>query len=149
MIESIDGAEPDTVRRLVELDSDAFGAGGLNIWHMVPIVRHGRVFGIRHGGELVGAVQYLLDWTNRRKAYIIGISISREHRGLRLGTALLTESLKALAGEDIDEVELTVSPHNRAAVHLYEKKLGFRRSGCLPAEYGEGEDRLLMTKVLS
>ncbi|HMM20155.1 MAG TPA: GNAT family N-acetyltransferase [Selenomonadales bacterium] len=148
MIELINTNDPAVVQRLVTLEEEAFGAGGLNIWHMVPIIRHGRVFALRRNGEIVGAIQFLVDWEDRNKAYVVGISIAKEWRGRNLGTELFAGSLKELRKEDIAEVELTVAPDNAAAIRVYRDKLGFRSVGVLTDEYGAGEDRLIMTKEL-
>lgn len=136
------------MKRLVALEREAFGTGGMNEWHLVPLIRHGRVFVLRRNGDIIGAIQYMADWENRNKAYAVGISIASGWRGRSLGTELFAASLKELAKEDIREVELTVSPQNTAAIRVYRGKLGFRDAGLLPDEFGEGEDRLLMTKIL-
>jgi len=149
VIELIKDNKPADVRRLAELEAEAFGPGGLNEWHLVPLIRHGRVFALRRDGEIIGSVQYMADWENRNKAYIVGISIDRKWRGQSLGTELLAASLRELSKDGISAVELTVAPQNAAAVKVYRDKLGFRSAGVLPAEYGEGEDRVLMVKTLS
>lgn len=148
MIELIKDIKPADVRRLVELEAEAFGPGGLNEWQLVPLIRHGRVFVLRRDGEIIGAVQYMADWENRNKAYAVGISIAGKWRGQSLGTELFAVSLEELSKDNISTVELTVAPHNAAAIKVYRDKLGFRDAGYLPAEYGEGEDRLLMVKAL-
>jgi len=148
VIELITTNDPAVTRRLVELETEAFGSGGLNEWHIVPIIRHGRVYALRKNHELIGCIQYILDWKNRNKAYVIGISIAKEWRGRNLGTELFSESLNTLSREEITEVELTVSPENLAAIRIYKDKLAFRCVGKLSDEYGEGEDRLVMLKTL-
>ncbi len=148
MIELIKEIEPAVVRRLVELEAEAFGPGGMNEWQLVPLIRHGRVFALRRDGEIIGAVQYMVDWENRNKAYVVGISIDGRLRGQSLGTKLFAQSLTKLSKDGIATVELTVAPQNAAAIKVYRDKLGFRDAGFLPAEYGEGEDRVLMVKAL-
>lgn len=148
MIELIKEINPTVVRRLIELEAEAFGSGGMNEWHIVPLIRHGRVFALRRGGEIIGAVQYMIDWQNRNKAYVVGVSIDGKWRGQSLGTELMAASLKELSKDSIAIVELTVAPGNAAAIKVYQDKLGFRTAGFLPAEYGEGEDRLLLVKTL-
>ncbi|MDT8899877.1 GNAT family N-acetyltransferase [Anaeroselena agilis] len=149
MIELITENEPGVTRRLVELETEAFGAGGMNEWHLVPLIRHGRVFAFRKDGEIIGAIQYLLDWNDRNKAYVVGISIAKEWRGRSFGTELLAKSLKVLSQEGIAAVELTVDPNNAAAIKVYRDKLGFKDIGSLTDEYGSGEDRLVMKKTFA
>ncbi|VBB07053.1 acyl-coa n-acyltransferase [Lucifera butyrica] len=144
MIELVRTIEPRLIQRLVQLETEAFGAGGMNEWHLVPLIRHGRVYVIRENHEVVGAVQYMLDWDFPQRAYMVGVSISREVRGRGLGTKLLRESILALAQDHIEQVELTVDPDNAAAIAVYEKKLGFQAVELRLDEYGSGENRLVM-----
>lgn len=144
MIEQVQTVKADVIGRLVQLETEAFGNGGMNEWHIVPFIRHGRIYVIKRAGEIVGSIQYMLDWDDPQKAYLVGVSVSRQWRGQGIGTELLTESLRQLAEHSIKEVELTVDPENTGAVKLYETKLGFVVSEFRKAEYGEGEDRLVM-----
>lgn len=148
MAELVRGNEPEVVRRLVELEAEAFGHGGMNEWHIVPLIRHGRVYIIRKNSEIAGSVQYMLDWENTRKAYMLGVAVAQEWRGQGIGGKLLQGSLKALAKENVGEVELTVAPDNTTAIKLYEAKLGFAVTGFRDDEYGKGENRLVMSLSL-
>lgn len=146
--EWIQTVELPLLRRLVQLEREAFGVGGLNEWHLVPFIRHGRVYAIRKNEDVVGSVQYMLDWDSPCKAYMVGVSVAKEVRGQGLGTELIKKSLQALANENIDEVELTVDAANVAAIRVYEGKLGFLAKMIRKDEYGEGENRLVMTLSL-
>lgn len=149
MIELVRKLEPKLIQRLVQIEKEAFGEGGLNVWNLVPLIRHGRVYVYKKDLEVIGVIQYMLDWDSPRKAYIMGVSISKEFRGLGLGTELLKNSLKTLSKENIEEVELTVDPNNVVAVEIYKKKLGFKVTDSRRNEYGEGEDRLVMILSLA
>jgi len=144
MIELVQTNDPKIVQRLVQLEIEAFGAGGMNEWHLIPLIRHGRVYIMKKNEEIIGQIHYMRDWDNPGKAYIYGISVAKEWRGQGIGTRLLEESLKALAKENIQEVELTVDPQNAAAVRVYENKLGFSVIEYRTDEYGQGENRLVM-----
>lgn len=144
MIELVRTMEPKLIARLVEIDKEAFGPGGLNVWYLEPLIRHGRVYVYRLDNEVVGLVQYMLDWDRPQKAYMVGVSIAKESRGQGLGAKLLKESFEALSKENIHEVELTVDPDNEVAVKLYENKLGFLVTDFKHDEYGKDEGRLVM-----
>lgn len=145
MLEKVDAA---LLQRLVQLEADAFAAGGLNEWLLVPFIRHGRVYVASEQQRAVGLIQYMRDWGNPYKAYLIGVSIAKEMRGQGLGTILLRTSLQALKKENITEVELTVDPKNHAAIKVYEEKLGFVTKCSRINEYGAGENRLVMSLLL-
>ena len=149
MIELVRTMEPELIARLVELETEAFGPGGLTVWNLEPLIRHGRVYVYRLDNKIVGVVHYMLDWNRPKKAYMVGVSISKELRGQGIGAQLLEESFEALCKENIDEVELTVDPDNIAGVKLYETKLGFLVTDFKNDEYGEGEGRLVMKLKLT
>lgn len=149
MIELIRTMEPDIIARLVQIETEAFGPGGLTVWNLEPLIRHGRVYVYRLNDKIVGLVHYMLDWDHPQKAYMVGVSISKESRGQGIGAKLLTESFEALSKEAIEEIELTVDPDNVAAVKLYENKLGFLVTDFKHDEYGEGEGRLVMNLNLA
>ena len=149
MVELLTAFDKEIICRLVELEADAFGTGGMNEWHLVPLIRHGHVYITRQERKIIGAVQYMLDWHNPQKAYMIGVSIAKEQRGQGVGTGFIRETFIPLAAEGIKEVELTVAPANAAAVKVYEAKLGFTVTEFRRDEYGEGEDRLVMNLLLT
>ena len=149
MIELVRTMDPEIIARLVQIETEAFGAGGLTVWNLEPLIRHGRVYVYRLDNEIVGLVHYMLDWDRPQKAYMVGVSISKQSRGQGIGAKLLSESFEALSKETIEEVELTVDPNNAAAVKLYESKLGFLVTDFKDNEYGEGEGRLVMKLSLA
>lgn len=149
MIELVRAVDLELIERLVQLETEAFGEGGMNAWHLVPLIRHGRVYIFRQDKAVLGAVQYMLDWDNPHKAYMVGVAISKESRGQGIGFKLLQGSFNALFKDKITEVELTVDHNNIVAVKLYESKFGFVITDSRPHEYGEGEDRLVMKLMLA
>jgi len=149
MIDLVQTMEPGIIARLVQLETEAFGSGGLNVWNLEPLIRHGRVYIYRLDNVIVGVVHYMLDWDRPQKAYMVGVSVSKESRGQGIGAKLLKESFEALSKETIEEVELTVDPNNVGAVKLYESKLGFLVTDFKHDEYGEGENRLVMKLILA
>ena len=148
MIRLISEAEPAIVKQIVHLERETFGPGGLNEWHLVPLIRHGRGFVAQQGLDVIGSIQYMLDWDRPKRAYMVGVSVAQAARGQGLGTTLLAESLAAIQEDGIEEVELTVEPENLVAVNLYKNKFDFVVSDFRSNEYGCGKDRLIMKKSL-
>ena len=146
MIKRVYSEQKNILSQIVKLEADAFGEGGLNEWNLMPMVRHGRVFYLDENDEVLGCVQYVLDWDEHTKAYLWGVSVSGRQRGKGLGTKLISESLQVLHGEGIKSVELTVDEDNKAAVEVYGRKLGFEIVGRRENEYGEGIHRIVMEK---
>ena len=148
-VELLENVDLTLLQRLVRLEKEAFDVGGLNEWNIVPFIRHGRVYVAKQQQEVVGLIEYMRDWDNPRKSYLVGISIAKEMRGQGLGTILLHTSLQLLKKENIEEVELTVDPENLAAIKVYEEKLGFVKKDFRLDEYGSGENRLVMILLLN
>ncbi|KYZ77388.1 acetyltransferase [Anaerosporomusa subterranea] len=149
MIEQIQDIELTTLNRLALLDNAAFGIGGLNAWHLAPLIRHGRVFVFWQDSEIAGSVQYMLDWDHPDTAYMVGITVDQRRRGQGIASKLLRESFHSLRQQNLRLIELTVAPDNVVALRLYETKLGFSRTGYRENEYGAGEHRLVLTLNLS
>lgn len=144
MVELITHVEPAIMEQLVKLESEAFGVGGMNEWHLVPLVRHGRVYVFREEAAILGAVQYMADWQNRNLAYMVGVSVAAAARGKGIGTKLLRHSIDALFATGVTAVELTVEAANAPAVKVYQDKLRFAITEFRQNEYGPGQDRLVM-----
>lgn len=145
MIELVQENNLHVINRIIEIDQEAFGSGGMNEWHLLPLVRHGRVFVIKENDCIMGSIQYLLDWDNRKKAYLFGIAIAKEGRSKGFGSKLIAGSFSKLTKDDIEEIELTVDPANTPAINVYQKKFGFVVTEFRKNEYGHKEDRLIMT----
>lgn len=148
-VELMKNAELPLVAQLVELEQEAFGIGGMNEWQLVPFIRHGRVFFAKENGAVVGLIQYMRDWDRPKRAYLVGVSIAKDFRGKGLGTKLIRATLQELRKENIEEIELTVDPENRAAINIYSEKFGFVEVSTNLNEYGEGENRLVMVLTLT
>lgn len=149
MVELIQRVDPQLIKKLIDIESNNFGSeAGLNEWTLVPLIRHGRVFVFWHENEPVGLCQYMLDWEQPWKAYLIGVSINAEARNRGYATRLLRESFTYLAHQNICEVELTVSPNNLEAIILYQEKLGFVVVNFREDEYGPGQPRVVMSRSI-
>lgn len=148
IIQLVRGYDQEVVEKIVALEQESFGNGGMNEWHLVPMIRHGRVFIALEQGEFLGSVQYLLDWEQPQKAYMFGIAITKKWQGKGIGTAFLKETFVQLLNDGIKEVELTVDPLNAAAIKVYQDKLNFAVTEFRKDEYGPGEDRVVMKVLL-
>jgi L-phenylalanine/L-methionine N-acetyltransferase len=80
----------------------------------------------------------------------LGMAVAPEWRGRGVGSALLAEAFRWAGWAEVEEVSLTVYPHNEAARALY-RKFGFEEEGRLVGQsrksYGY-EDEILMGRWL-
>jgi len=143
-VDIIDCNDAQVVSRLKQIEKQAFGDAGLDEWNLVPLIRHGMVMAMKCGGKVIGGAQFIRDWRDSSRAYLVGIAVDSDYRGNGLGTRFLRACLDLLKAQDIRCAELTVDPANYGAVKVYEKKLFFRTVEKRKDEYGPGEDRLVM-----
>ena len=141
--------EPKIIPQIVSLEQETFGYGGMNEWHLLPLIRHGRVFVSLQDQEVIGSVQYLLDWENPKRAYMYGVAMAKPWRGMGVGTSFLQETFHLLFDDGIEAIELTVSSKNVGAIKVYQEKLGFNATAFRKNEYGLGEDRMVMQVLLA
>jgi putative acetyltransferase len=102
-------------------------------------------------GGVVGSLSIRRDpHTATRHVATLGMFVVAGWRGRGLGSALMAEAMRWARSNGIQRVELTVYPHNRAALALY-RRFGFVEEGRLNRHarksYGY-EDEVLMAAWL-
>lgn len=112
IVREITDVDPSLVEQIVALEQDAFGIGGMNHWFLVPFIRHGRVFILCRGDEVVGVCEYMLDFRCPDQAYLFGFTVKSCWRRRGVGERLLRESCSILKQEGIKLIALTVHPEN-------------------------------------
>lgn len=89
----------------------------------------------------------LRDLAKYRHRGEFGISVRRQYSNLGLGSVMTRICLYIAGNISLEQVELSVSSGNTAALHVYEKQ-GFRRVGVIPRAYrlkdGTYYDEILM-----
>lgn len=145
-VEELDEVEPHFLQALIDIEQEAFGKGGMNEWFLPAFIRRGKVYSLWVEGHEwpVGVAECMASWGRPRCAYLFGIAIRKEWRGKGLGTYFLKEICLRLREMGFTTLDLTVSPTNVSALRVYQNKLGFRTIAFHRAEYGQGEDRLVM-----
>jgi diaminopimelate decarboxylase len=99
------------------------------------------------GERVIGAISIRRgDHPATRHLATLGMFVVAERRGLGVGAALLAAAMRWAREQAIERVELTVYPHNEAALALY-RRFGFEEEGRLrrhaKKSYGY-EDEILM-----
>lgn len=145
-VEELDEVEPHLLQALIEIEQEAFGKGGMNEWFLPAFIRRGKVYSLWVEGHErpIGVAECMVSWGRPECAYLFGIAIRQGWRGKGLGTRFLKEICQRLREMGFTTLDLTVSPTNAAALRVYQDKLGFRTIAFHQAEYGQGEDRLVM-----
>jgi RimJ/RimL family protein N-acetyltransferase len=103
------------------------------------------------GDAVVGSLSIRRDdQPATRHVATLGMFVVASHRGRGVGTALMTEAMRWAREHRLERIELTVYPHNAAALALY-RRFGFVEEGRLvrhaKKSYGY-EDEILMARFL-
>ncbi|KAI8820581.1 putative acyltransfersase [Fimicolochytrium jonesii] len=92
------------------------------------------------GKKVVGVVVCKLDTHHdRRRGYIAMLAVSKSHRKLGIGSALVEKAVAAMQAEEADEVVLETEETNKGALALYQN-LGFVRDKRMERYYLNGVD---------
>ncbi|XP_014674829.1 PREDICTED: uncharacterized protein LOC106814949 [Priapulus caudatus] len=95
----------------------------------------------KDGSDCVGAIVCKLDMHKKmtRRGYIAMLAVDESCRRRKIGSNLVLRAIRAMVGDDCDEVVLETEVTNRGALHLYEN-LGFVRDKRLFRYYLNGVD---------
>ena len=146
---AIEKPDMEAILNIMTIEQEAFGKGALNEYVIVPLIRHGKVFVAEdEQANAVACAYFMRGMSESKMAYLMSVAVLPNFRGQDIGTALLSFAFTHLKKYDIDSVVLTVDPANFTALSVYREKLGFTVAESSKDQYGEGEDRLIMTKKL-
>jgi ribosomal protein S18 acetylase RimI-like enzyme len=98
------------------------------------------MFGALDDRKLVGIVGFMRQERQRarHRGEVVQMYVDASHRGQRVGEGLLRGLLdQAFTLEGVEQVQLSVVSHNRAAIRLYER-IGFRTFGVQPNYFKVG-----------
>ena len=143
-IEVVEDFDQELLDQLVELETRTFREGGLSKWELVPLIQHGKLLVLFDDKEPVGLLELMNDWDNEEAAYVYALAIEEEYRNQGLGTKLIKYGLELLIEEGYSRAKLTVDPDNNPAIHVYQDKLGFKKTDYEEDVYGEGLNRYYM-----
>jgi ribosomal protein S18 acetylase RimI-like enzyme len=90
------------------------------------------------GGAIVGSIHVE---ASRHGFGEIGMAVAREWRGRGVGSALLAAAIEWARGRGLHKLNLSVFPHNAAAIGLY-RKFGFVEEGRRIKQYRRASGEL-------
>ncbi len=103
-----------------------------------------RVYVAEVEGKIAG---YIVLWILPPEGYIANVAVSPDYQGKGVGKALLKKAISVCEEEGVNSICLEVRRSNQTAISLY-KKFGFEVVGIRKAMYHDGEDGLVMEKLL-
>lgn len=140
--------EPATWRdlnALRHLEKVCFPQDAWPLWDLVGVLTFPNIVRLRAliYGQMIGFIASELR-PSERLAWIATIGVLPEYRGRGIGRVLLQACEQRL---DVPRVRLNVRLSNQVAIQLYQTS-GYERAGLWPAYYQDGEDALIMEKLL-
>ena len=94
--------------------------------------------------KVIGFISFLIIY---EKAEIIDIAVSLEQQRQSIGTKLLDAFLNECLNKKCESITLEVRAGNESAISFYEKH-GFREISIRKSYYRNGEDALIMIKMV-
>lgn len=93
-------------------------------------------------------VAYEIFWIRNGQGHVIAIAVDSNYQNMGIGSLLLNKSLQILSLNHINSVCLEVRKSNIGAINFYMKN-GFFEVKKIESYYSDGEDAIIMRKIIS
>lgn len=131
------------LRKIAEIDQQAFAEDGISVFNLAQFTRSGAVFCLLVDGEVV-AETVLLRNIHDSGAVVFGFAVDEKCHGKGFGNIMMQQLLQVVKKSGITYLELTMNPENPAAKTLYMNKAGFIKKQELNPHPQKNEPRWLM-----
>ncbi len=128
---------------LEKKEEEIFHSAGINRYLLPVFAKYGKLFVIYKDNNIVGMAEFMSDWGDIKKVYLVGFSVFSEYQRHGVGKRFLSGLIERLKKENIEKIELTVDLANKKAFNLY-LNAGFVKKEFSKDEYGPGNDRYIM-----
>lgn len=143
------GVEKADLCAIAELEATAFGTNSLTRSALDVIFDpSGGLWLLAEDDEGVWGHSVSVRGEDPSLGWIVGMAIHPERQQLGWGRMLLRATIERLRDFDMDVIRLLVKQDNKIARRLYEN-FGFHDTGQRIDHFGTGEDRLVMSLLLS
>jgi ribosomal-protein-alanine N-acetyltransferase len=135
MVPTIRTVQVEDLPHLLEIEAEAAPKSRLAAWELLTLcLGYPETFLVAEVDSILGYVVF------SPKGHVISLVVGRRYRRRGLGTRLMQEVIRRVAGTGIN---LEVRAGNREALSFY-KQLGFHERARMPGYYPDGEDGVLM-----
>lgn len=138
----------DLVEQLVEMESDVYGEDALDVFELIAMLRHARVYVAVEYDEVLGSVYFMRNFDDPERAFLHSINIVDAKSNPNLATSLLNIAFADMKVSGIFYVEVNVDPSNYRALKIYREQLGFLASVSMQGGLLGGEEILMLQKEL-
>ena len=137
--------EPEDFAQLMSIEREAFNESNPYIYTQLYESCSNGFLVAEIDGMVVGYIVGIL--ISDAEGRIFSFAVSESHQCRGIGTQLLKSICDIFTSNKINKVKLEVRPSNKTARSLY-TKLGFDVTGRIPMYYSDGEDAIVMNRVL-
>ncbi|MEG1859165.1 MAG: hypothetical protein RR193_02390, partial [Christensenellaceae bacterium] len=79
----------DLVEQLIEMERSSYDSGALDVFDLIAMLRHARVYVAVEYDEILGSVYFMRNFDNPDKVFLHSINIVNADTHPNLGTSLL------------------------------------------------------------
>ncbi len=138
----------DLVEQLVKIEADGYGSEAMDVFDLIAMLRHARVYVAVEYDEVLGYVYFMRNFDDPEKAFLHSINIVNSQATPNLATSLLNIAFADMKTFGILTIEVNVDPSNYRALKIYREQLGFVASDSMQSELLGGEEILMLQKEL-
>lgn len=133
------------VLKIAKIEKESFDRPwGADAFAMELFKKFSKIFVVECDSGVSG---YAVVWFIGSEAYIANVAVAPRMRGKGLATCLIDAVIGEARERGCSSVVLEVKRGNKPAINLY-KKFGFEVVGVREKMYSDGEDGLIMEKLL-
>ena len=138
----------DLVEQVLDIEGDTYEDSGLDIFDLIAMLRHGRVYVAVEKENVIGVVYFMRSFDDTGKAFLQSINIVDPGEYPNLAKSLLEVTFADMQSFGIKTVEVSCDPSNFRALKIYREELGFVASDSLQSDLLDGEELLMLQKDL-
>ncbi len=138
----------DLVEQLIKIEAEAYGGEALDVFELIAMLRHARVYVAVEYDEVLGSVYFMRNFDDPDKVFLHSINIVDPQTTPNLASSLLNIAFADMKSFGIQLVEVNVDPSNYRALKIYREQLGFVASESMQNEILGNEEILILQKEL-
>lgn len=140
--------DTDLIEQLVKIEQDTYQGEALDIFELIAMLRHARVYVAVDYDEVLGYVYFMRNFDEPDRAFLHSINIVDPKANPNLAAKLLNISMTDMKAFGIKSVEVNVDPKNYRALKIYREQLDFFAGDSMQFDLLGDEEILILQKEL-
>ena len=140
--------DTDLIEQIVKIEEDTFQGDALDIFELIAMLRHARVYVAVDYDEVLGYVYFMRNFDEPDRAFLYTINIADPKANPNLAAKLLNISMSDMKAFGIKSVEVNVDPKNYRALKIYREQLDFFAGDSMQLDLLGDEEILILQKEL-